>query len=79
MRKLFIIFIIFFNLLFANKVVTLATDSFPPFHSPEVKGYGFFAEIVSSAFKEKGYEQKLSLFLGIEPWKMVQPAIMMEL
>ena len=52
------------NFLFANKVIVLATDPFPPFHSPEVKGYGFFAEIVDQAFRAKGYELKIEFV----PW-----------
>ena len=42
----------------------LATDPFPPFHSPEVKGYGFFAEIVQAAFKEVGHDLKIEFV----PW-----------
>ena len=63
MKKFILIFILILNIISARTIV-LATDPFPPFHSPEVKGYGFFAEIVQAAFKEVGHDLKIEFV----PW-----------
>ena len=63
MKKFLLIFILILNILSARTIV-LATDPFPPFHSPEVKEYGFFAEIVKAAFKEVGHD----LTIEFVPW-----------
>lgn len=63
MKKIITIFLLILNILSARTIV-LATDPFPPFHSPEVKGYGFFAEIVQAAFKETGHDLKIEFV----PW-----------
>lgn len=64
MRKLLIIFITITSILFGGKTITLATDPFPPSHSPDTKDNGFFAEIVREAFKVKGY----TLQIAFVPW-----------
>lgn len=63
MKKITIIFLLILNIISARTIV-LATDPFPPFHTPEVKGYGFFAEIVQAAFKEEGHDLKIEFV----PW-----------
>lgn len=63
MKKITIVFLLILNIISARTIV-LATDPFPPFHSPEVKGYGFFAEIVQAAFKEVGHDLKIEFV----PW-----------
>lgn len=64
MKKIIFIFLCIFNLSFSEKIVTLATDSLPPYHSPDIEGYGFFAEIVKEAFAIENYE----LVLKFVPW-----------
>lgn len=64
MKKFLIIFLLIFSYSFSGKVITLATDPFPPFHSPDVPNYGFFAEIVAEAFKVSGYTLKIEFM----PW-----------
>lgn len=64
MKKLLLIFIILYAFSFSQKIVTLATDPFPPFHSPNKENYGFFAEIVKEAFLIEGYQLKIEFV----PW-----------
>ncbi len=64
MKNFILLFLCIFNLSFSQKTVTLATDSLPPYHSPDIKDYGFFAEIVKEAFAIKDYELKIEFV----PW-----------
>lgn len=64
MKKKLFVFLILFSFSFAQKTVTLATDPFPPFHSPEKADYGFFAEIVKEAFAIEDYQ----LNIEFVPW-----------
>lgn len=64
MKKIIFIFLCMFNLSFSEKIVTFATDPFPPFHSPSIKDYGFFAEIVKEAFAISNYQLKIEFV----PW-----------
>lgn len=64
MKKFILIFLCAFTYLFSQKTITLATDPFPPFHSPDVVGYGFFAEIVKEAFATENYTLKIEFV----PW-----------
>lgn len=59
MKKIMILFLIIYNFSFAARVIVLATDPFPPFHSPEKSDCGFFAEIVKESFSVGGYELKI--------------------
>jgi len=64
MKKIILIFLCIFNISFSQKTITLATDPLPPYHSPDIKNYGFFAEIVKEAFAEEDYE----LIIKFVPW-----------
>jgi polar amino acid transport system substrate-binding protein len=58
-------FLIILSPCFAIEKLPVSTGEWKPYTSAEIKGYGFFSEIVTAAFREAGLE----ITYGFYPWK----------